>query len=213
MGEVVLILGASGTGKSTSLRNFKKGEVGIFNVGEKRLPFRNDLDIVNTSQYEVIEQAIMKNTRNAYIIDDSQFLLTRENLARAFEKGFDKFVQMALNFTQLLDICRRATSNDTIVYLLHHPEFDDYGHMKARTTGKMIDNNLGGIEGAVTITLIAQTDGEHYRFITNGMPPAKSPLGMFKDKEIDNDLKAVDAVIREYYGMAPLTKVRKKEGE
>lgn len=205
MGTVALILGASGTGKSTSLRNFRKGEIGVLNVASKRLPFRAELDTANTSDYEVIKSTLMKNTFRAYAIDDSQYLMAFENMARAYEKGYDKFVQMAVNFRTMLDVIIRGTNNDTIVYLLHHPEFDDYGHMKAKTAGKMLDTNLGGIEGMVPITLIAQTDGEHYTFITNGMPPAKTPIGMFADKEIPNDLKAVDAAIREYWNLKPLT--------
>lgn len=205
MGTVALILGASGTGKSTSLRNFRKGEIGVLNVASKRLPFRGELDTANTSDYEVIKNTLMKNTFRAYAIDDSQYLMAFENMARAYEKGYDKFVQMAVNFRTMLDVIIRGTNNDTIVYLLHHPEFDDYGHMKAKTAGKMLDTNLGGIEGMVPITLIAQTDGEHYTFITNGMPPAKTPIGMFADKEIPNDLKAVDAAIREYWNLKPLT--------
>jgi len=211
MGTVALILGASGTGKSTSLRNFRKGEIGVLNVASKRLPFRAELDTANTSDYEVIKSTLMKNTFRAYAIDDSQYLMAFENMARAYEKGYDKFVQMAVNFRTMLDVIIRGTNNDTIVYLLHHPEFDDYGHMKAKTAGKMLDTNLGGIEGMVPITLIAQTDGEHYTFITNGMPPAKTPIGMFADKEIPNDLKAVDAAIREYWNLKPLTDKTKEK--
>lgn len=211
MGTVALILGASGTGKSTSLRNFRKGEIGVLNVASKRLPFRAELDTANTSDYDVIKSTLMKNTFRAYAIDDSQYLMAFENMARAYEKGYDKFVQMAVNFRTMLDVIIRGTNNDTIVYLLHHPEFDDYGHMKAKTAGKMLDTNLGGIEGMVPITLIAQTDGEHYTFITNGMPPAKTPIGMFADKEIPNDLKAVDAAIREYWNLKPLTDKTKEK--
>lgn len=210
MGTAVLILGASGTGKSTSLRNFTKGEIGVLNVASKRLPFRGELDVANTSDYEAIKNTFLKNTFNAYAVDDCQYLMAFENMSRAYEKGYDKFVQMAVNFRTMLDIIIRGTSNDTIVYLLHHPEFDEYGHMKAKTAGKMIDTNLGGVEGMVPITLIAQTDGEHYSFITNGMPPAKSPIGMFEDKEIPNDLKAVDSAIREYWNLKPLTKGKKE---
>ena len=203
MGFCALILGASGTGKSTSLRNFKKGEIGVLNVASKPLPFRGKLDIANTSDYEAIKSTLMKNTFNAYAIDDSQYLMAFEDWSRAYEKGFDKYVQMAVNFRLLLDTVINGTSNDTIVYLLHHPEYDEFGHMKAKTVGKMLDQRLG-IEGMVPITLLAQTDGEHYKFVTNGQPPAKTPMGMFADKEIDNDLKAVDKVIREYWELKPL---------
>lgn len=206
MGFAVLILGASGTGKSTSLRNFKKGEIGVLNVGKKPLPFRGKLDVANTADYELIEKTLMKNTYNAYAIDDSQFLMVYENFAHAYEKGYDKFTKMAVNFQELLNVIINGTSNDTIVYLLHHIDFDDMGRAKAKTIGKMLDQQLP-IESAVPITLLTQTDSEKYTFITNGLPPAKSPLGMFEDKEIENDLRMVDETIRAYWELAPLRKV------
>ena len=209
MGMPVLVLGASGTGKSTSLRNFKKGEIGVLNVGKKPLPFRGKLDVANTADYEVIKQTLMKNTFNAYAIDDSQFLMVYENFAHAYERGYDKFTKMAVNFQELLEVIINGTSNDTIVYLLHHIDYDDMGRAKAKTIGKMLDQQLP-IESAVAITLLTQTDSEKYTFITNGMPPAKSPMGMFNEKEIDNDLRMVDATIREYWELAPLRNVNDK---
>ena len=209
MGFAVLILGASGTGKSTSLRNFKKGEIGVLNVGEKPLPFRGKLDVANTADYELIEKTLMKNTYNAYAIDDSQFLMVYENFAHAYEKGYDKFTKMALNFQGLLEVIKKGTSNDTIVYLLHHIDYDDMGRAKAKTIGKMLDQQLP-IESSVSITLLTQTDNEKYSFITNGFPPAKSPMGMFAEKEIDNDLRMVDETIRAYWELAPLRNVNDK---
>lgn len=209
MGFAVLILGASGTGKSASLRNFKKGEIGVLNVGKKPLPFRGKLDVANTADYELIEKTLMKNTYNAYAIDDSQFLMVYENFAHAYEKGYDKFTKMAVNFQELLNVIINGTSNDTIVYLLHHIDFDDMGRAKAKTIGKMLDQQLP-IESAVPITLLTQTDSEKYTFITNGLPPAKSPLGMFEDKEIENDLRMVDETIRAYWELAPLRNVNDK---
>lgn len=209
MGIPVLVLGASGTGKSTSLRNFKKGEIGVLNVGKKPLPFRGKLDVANTADYEVIKATLERNTFNAYAIDDSQFLMVYENFAHAYEKGYDKFTIMATHFQELLRKVLDDTDDNTIVYFLHHVDYDDFGHMKAKTIGKMLDNQLP-IESAVPITLITQTDGEKYKFITNGLPPAKSPMGMFENAEIDNDLRYVDETIREYWEMQPLRNVAEK---
>ena len=212
MGIPVLILGASGTGKSTSLRNFNKNEIGVFNVAAKPLPFRGKLDVVNTADYEVIKSTLMKNTRNAYVIDDSQYLMAFASFSRAYEKGYDKFTQFAVDFQQLLNVIINGTSNDTIVYLLHHTETDEAGHIKAKTIGKMLDQQLT-LEGLFAVVLLAKTDGEKYTFITNGFPPAKSPLGMFNEAEIENDLLYVDKTIREYWELTPLRAEPKKKKE
>lgn len=200
MGIAVLILGASGTGKSTSLRNFKKGEIGIFNVANKPLPFRSDLDVVNTVNYEQIKAALKRNSLKAYAIDDSQYLMVFEEFAKAKEAGYGKFVDMAQNFYNLVQTAIRETSDDTVVYFLHHTEVDETGRVKAKTVGKMIDSKLT-LEGLFPVVLLTGTDGTNYWFETqsDGYTTTKSPLGMFEEKRIDNDLKAVDSTIRAYW--------------
>lgn len=202
MGIAVLILGASGTGKSTSLRNFKKGEIGIFNVANKPLPFRSDLDVVNTVNYEQIKAALKRNSLKAYAIDDSQYLMVFEEFNRAKEAGYGKFTDMAQNFYQLVQTAIRETSDDTVVYFLHHTDTDENGRIKAKTVGKMIDSKLT-LEGLFPVVLLTGTDGSTYWFETqsDGYTTTKSPMNMFSEKRIDNDLKLVDRVIRDYWGL------------
>ena len=203
MGIAVLILGASGTGKSTSLRNFKKGEIGIFNVANKPLPFRsNGLDVVNSTNYEQIKASLRKNTLKTYAIDDSQYLMVFEEFNRAKESGYGKFTDMAQNFYQLVQTAIRDTTDDTVVYFLHHTEVDETGRIKAKTVGKMIDSKLT-LEGLFPVVLLTGTDGTNYWFETqsDGYTTTKSPMSMFSEKRIDNDLKKVDERIRDYWGL------------
>lgn len=201
MGIVVLVLGASGSGKSTSLRNFDPDEVGIFNVAGKPLPFRKKMKIVNNPSYMDIIKGMNAKQFKKYVIEDSQYLMAFEAFDRAKETGYGKFTDMALNFRNLIDYAIRRTPDDTIVYFLHHTELADDGRIKAKTLGKMLDNQLT-VEGLFSIVLYCQVEGNEHFFITNsdGSNPAKSPMEMFEMK-IDNDLKFVDTTIREYYGM------------
>ena len=91
MGVPVLVLGASGSGKSASLRNFEPDEIGILNVASKPLPFRKALPVVNRAKYEIIEAALKKNSRKCYVVDDSQYLMAFDGFKRAKEKNYDKF--------------------------------------------------------------------------------------------------------------------------
>lgn len=205
MGVSCLILGFSGSGKSTSLRNFERGEVGIFNIAGKPLPFRKKLDKADRCGYGIIRDSLKANKRKAYIIDDANYLMAFQNFAMARQTGYSKFTDMAVNFEQLLEAAN-ATDDDTIVYFLMHPEFDDSGRLKAKTIGKMLDNQLT-IEGMFPIVLLADRDDSGFHFITqsDGMNPVKAPMGMFDEAKIDNDLKAVDTAIRNYWEMAPLS--------
>lgn len=199
MGIPVLILGESGSGKSTSLRNFEKEEVGIFNVAGKPLPFRKKMNKVDNAGYGTILKILKNPGLKKYVIDDSQYLMAFESFDHAKETGYGKFTNMALNFRNLIDFVIRGTPGDVIVYFLHHTERGEDGRLKAKTLGKMLDNQLT-VEGLFSIVLLCQVDGTEHYFVTNsdGSNPAKSPMEMF-EMRIPNDLKMVDTAIREYW--------------
>lgn len=197
----VLVLGASGSGKSASMRNFEPDEIGIFNVAAKPLPFRKKLPLFNCSDYGKIMAAMGKSEKKVFVVDDSQFLSVFANFSRAKEVGYTKFVDMALNEYNLIQFVIQKLPADTIVFFLRHIEIEDGGRVKAKTIGKMLDQNLGGLESLFSVCLMCNTDGNEHWFETqsDGYTPAKSPIGMFPDKKIDNDLKLVTKAIRDYW--------------
>ena len=168
MGIPVFILGASGSGKSSSLRNFKANETGIFNVAAKSLPFRQKLKVINNASYDLIQIALSQFNLNCYIIDDSQYLLAFEFFDKAEEKGFDKFTQMAVRFQRLIRFCPDQTPNDCVFYFLHHSEMGGDGILKVRTIGKMLNEELT-LEGFASIVLMAMADQDGYCFVTQGL--------------------------------------------
>lgn len=203
MGVCALILGDSGSGKSTSLRNFEEGEVGIFNVMGKPLPFRKKLTKADHARYDAIIGSLRKNAMRAYVIDDAGYLMSLENFARAKETGYSKFTDMAMNFEQLIEAATQ-TDEDTVVFVMMHYDRDADGRMKPKVIGKMVEEKFV-IEGACPIVLQSTIqDGKHV-FVSkgDGFNAAKAPMDMLPDV-MDNDLKAVDAAIREYWGMRPL---------
>ena len=203
MGIPVLVLGESGSGKSTALRNFDPAEIGIFNVASKPLPFRKKMMVVNGAGYGTILKSLSNPKLKAYAIDDSQYLLAFEFFDRAQETGYGKFTELALNFRNLIQFVIMNTPPDVIVYFLHHTECRDDGVLKAKTIGKMLDEKLT-VEGLFSIVLLCQARQDKHVFVTqsSGISTAKSPMDMFPG-EIDNDLKYVDTAIREYWGLNP----------
>lgn len=196
-----MILGESGSGKSTSLRNFDIGEVGIFNVASKPLPFRKKLNKADNATYQTIAKVLDNPKLKRYVIDDSQYLMAFEMFDKAKITGYGKFTDMALNFKCLIDLVIKGTPADCIVYFLHHTQKTETG-VKAKTVGKMLDDQLT-IEGLFSIVLRTKYESGKYSFVTqtDGTDTTKSPMEMF-DKEIDNDLKFVDEKIREYWDLA-----------
>ena len=157
---------------------------------------------MNRAGYDTILKGLAKPTRKAYAIDDSQYLMAFDFFDRAKETGYQKFTDLAVSFRNLIDFVIRRTPEDVIVYFLHHTEVDETGRIKAKTVGKMIDSKLT-LEGLFPVVLLTGTDGTNYWFETqsDGYTTTKSPMNMFPEKRIDNDLKAVDAAIRDYWGL------------
>ena len=209
MGVTVMNIGPSGSGKTTGLRNFEPGEVMVFGATGKRLPFRKDLVLRPLATYREIYDELKANRFKCYVIDDSTYLMQLDNFRRAAEKGYDKYLTMAVSFETIVEAAM-ATDGDTTVYFLHHPRFDEAGSTKPQTIGKMLDNQLC-VEGLFDVIVeSAIVDGSHV-YYTNAHGIAKTPLGMFGEQVIPNDLRAVDQVIREYWGMAQLGRKANEE--
>ena len=209
MATAVLIMGESGSGKSASLRNFAPNEISVFNVTSKPLPFKQGktkIPKIDNATYTDIANALANPNKRAYVIDDAGYLLSFEMFKRANETGYSKFTDMAKNFFDMLDFINTKLPNDIIVYITMHTEDDSEMHrVKVKTIGKMLDQNLK-IEGLFSIVLRAVQTEDGYKFVTRDdmVSTAKSPIGMWEEDMIDNDLKAVDTTIREYYDMKPL---------
>ena len=215
MGIAVLVLGESGSGKTASLRNFKAEDVSVLNVASKPLLFKNTnkIKMANKATYAMIKGAVSSGRTPSYVVDDAQYLMAFESFDKVNETGYGKFTTMAKNYEDMLRYIQEDTSPNTIVYVLQHIERSEDGRIKAKTLGKMLDSQLT-IEGLFTIVLLAQTDGRRHYFSTqsDGTTPCKSPMGMFDEMEIDNDLKLVDDKIREYYDIQ-VKSTNKKENK
>lgn len=201
----VLVLGSSGSGKSTALRNLPPEYVEVLNVAGKPLPFRGQLPSKNFVSYDDIHKAFRQDGYPIYVVDDSQYLMAFEGFDKANEKGYDKFTHMAVHFKEMITDWIRELPDHTIVYFLHHTEIGDDQRIKPKTLGKMLDSQLV-VEGLFSIVLLTWSEAGNHFFVTNsdGSSCAKTPMGMFEDETIDNDLALVDRTIREYYGWPAL---------
>lgn len=225
-GMGVLLMGASGSGKSTSLRNLPAEETAIINITNKPMPFRNkdnkkivclkDIEAKDYDElYKKIIQAIKGTSKRIVVVDDSSYMMSFENFEKATNKGYDKFTTMAKNY---YDLIKSAISCDgeKIVYIITHEEIDDVNQLyRPKTIGKMLSNQLV-IEGLFSIVLRSVYKNGEYIFQTqnDGTSVCKSPLEMFEQKEMPNDLYEVDKLIREYYGFKPISeKLEESEGK
>ena len=197
----ILLIGKSGSGKSTSLRNFKKDEVAVINVLGKPLPFRSDIKAVKLDDYTNILNQIKLTKKDVIVIDDANYLITNEFMKNSSIKGYDKYNEMANHFFELINGIKNIEGGKT-VYLIMHEDVDDNGNVKPKTIGKLLDEKVN-IQGMFTICIRAMFENGKYifRLKTNGQDCVKTPFGMFDTDEMDNDLKAFDNVVREYYSL------------
>lgn len=201
MAILCMLYGQSGTGKSTSLRNFKEDELAVINVSGKPLPFRTKLKTYNTDNYQKIMNAMKQTERKSIVIDDATYLMVNEFMRTAKQTGYQKYTDMACSFNNLIDFAA-TLPDDVIVYFMGHSDQADDGREHFKTIGKMLDNYVT-LEGKFTIVLKTVVQDGKYMFSTqnNGQDTVKSPMGLFNENLIDNDLKFVDNAIREYWGI------------
>ncbi len=211
MATCVMLIGKSGSGKSSSMRNFSHDELALINVNKKPLPFKGSFDsTLETTQYDPIMKAIGQTQKKAIVIDDAGYLITNQFMSgHRDNKGnavFELYNSLADNFYSLIKFCLERVDKDKVVYFVMHEDKNDFGETKPKTIGKLLDEKVC-IEGLFTIVLRAECEDGQYVFHTktDGLDVTKSPIGMFEDEKIENDLKEVDKKIREYYELAPLT--------
>ena len=195
----ILLIGKSGSGKSTSLRNFKKDEIAVVNVLGKPLPFKTDINAPKCDNYDTILKSIAKTERKTIVIDDANYLITNEFMNKTSVKGFDKYNELANNFWNLINGIKNIEGGKT-VYLIMHEDTDENGNVKPKTIGKLLDDKVN-IQGMFTICIRSMFENGNYifRLKTNGQDCVKTPFGMFNEESMENDLKEFDKVVREYY--------------
>ena len=224
MAQSVLVIADSGTGKSTAIRTLDPKETFIINIANKPLPFKGwkanytmiskdnptgNMTSASTAAgiIKAMQHVNDKLTNiKTLIVDDWQYMSSFEYFDRCNEKGYDKFVQIAANIAQVAKMPKDMRDDLTIFFMTHSEESTDingYRRVKAKTIGKMIDNTLT-LEGLFSIVLFGRIkkteDNLEYGFdtVNNGENTCKTPMGMFKDSFIDNDLQLVKDCIAEY---------------
>ena len=219
--KLIGIVGATGTGKSTSIKHLDSTETYIINVAKKELPFKGSEKLYNAENknYKEVDD-ITEITRllktisekaphiKNVIIEDSNYMMAFRMADKAAEIGFAKFTILAKDMVDLFRETRKLRDDLKIFYFTHPETIEDSGEIigyKMKTSGKMLDNQIV-LEGLFTIclyTLVEEAkDGTTtYSFVTNRFKkfPAKSPDGMFKDVKIPNNLQTVVNTIDEYY--------------
>ncbi len=209
MSVAIMILGKSGTGKSTSLRNLNPSETLLIQCIKKPLPFKStgwkirenlkDIgNVIQTDNHALIEKIMQSSPHKIIVIDDYQAVLVNELMSRSSERGYDKFTDIAKGAWNIFNTAG-SLAHDRRVYLLAHTQTDDMGNVSMKTVGKMVDQTLVP-EGFFTIVLRTEIINGNYMFSTqtNGQDCCKSPIGMF-DMHIENDLATVDSKIVEFY--------------
>lgn len=209
-----LILGNSGSGKSTSLRNLDPAKTLVIQCIKKPLPFRapgwkvrenlrSDGNVIRTDDPALIEKIMRNSPHEIVVIDDYQAVMVNELMARSAERGYEKFTDIGKNAWNIFRAAGDLAEHRR-VYILAHTQTDDFGAVRMKTVGKMVDQTLVP-EGFFTTVLRTEVTNGVYQFSTqtNGQDCVKSPIGLFADRHIDNDLAMVDAAICKYFDLTP----------
>ena len=207
MATPVLIIGKSGSGKSTSMRNCQNNDFNLIRVLNKPLPFKGKVNGWFSDDYQQIMKLLIASKADSIVIDDAGYLITNHFMRGHSSAGkgngvFSLYNDIGDYFWNLIQFIVTKVPENKIVYIIMHEEKDEAGEVKPKTIGKLLDEKVC-IEGMFTIVLRCIEEGGKHLFVTQASQGAvsKSPIGMFEDLTIDNDLLLVDRKIREYYGL------------
>lgn len=199
MAQLTFILGKSGTGKSTSLRNFKKEDgIGYITATGKALPFKTDVPQMHAKSYPDLLNAIAKSKAEVMVIDDFNYFMSFEEFEKIGVTGYAKFGQMAQNVVSVINAITKKDGNQRF-YIMAHSEDSEEGLLKLKTTGKMVTEKFvpEGLTNQVIET--ALIDGEFVFKVKTDGRGIKTPLGMMDTETLPNDLKELDHKIKEFY--------------
>lgn len=203
MAQKVLIMGESGTGKSTSLRNCDPAITAVINPVGKPLPFKNHFETLDnvTDAREIIKymKEQVKAGKKLIVVDDFQYILAIPYMNRIKETGWDKYNDFGANYFEIIDVCKDLPDDVVVAYMTHLETLDN-GLTTVKLIGKLLREKIT-IEGLFTIVLRTGVYEAKYYFYTqnSGKDTVKSPLGMFQNYAIDNDLNYVYDKIKNYY--------------
>ena len=176
------------------------------NVERKVLPFKGNFKYtLLTEDVSVIIDQLQKMPCKTAVIDDTTYIMSNTFMRRhrnmRGNAQFDLYNDIADGMWNLFQAIKQLPY-DVIVYVILHEDTNDYGDVKIRTIGKLLDSKVP-LEGIVTICLrCMSSDGKHFFSTTSdGSDITKSPEQMWDSDKIDNDLKMVDSTIREFYGL------------
>ncbi len=205
MATPILIIGKSGSGKSTSMRNCAGNEDwNLIRVLDKPLPFKGKVNGWATDDYQTLMKCLASSKARNIVIDDAGYLITNHFMRGHSSCGAGNGVFTLYNnigdyFWNLIQFIIKLPA-DKIVYVMMHEDKNDFGDIKPKTIGKLLDEKVC-IEGMFTIVLRCIEESGKHLFITQSADGAvsKSPMGMFEELTIDNDLLLIEKAVREYY--------------
>ena len=223
MANALLVIGKSGSGKSTSIRNLDPKRTFLINAIGKELPFPGHRgmytpwvsatgrgNMLSTHDPLLIQKALKTipvkcPEVTTIIIDDLQYMMSFELMARAKEKGYEKYTEIAYNTFNVIRTAQELPPHLTVIFLSHSEIETENGVQmtKVKTVGKMLDSQIV-LEGLFTVVLYAVAEMENkvirHHFITqsDGTTTCKSPMGMFPSLRIDNDLAQVLNYMNKY---------------
>lgn len=205
MAQMLLVMGESGTGKSTSMRNCDPSTTAVVNPVGKPLPFKGSgkFEMLNSvTDARKITKWMKEQTatgKKLLVVDDFQYILSVPYMNRIKENGWDKWNDFGANYFEIIEVCKELP-DDVVVAYMTHTETLENGVTTIKLIGKLLREKIT-IEGLFTIVLrTGVSEGKYYFYTQNsGKDTVKSPMGMFPAYAIDNDLNYVGDKIRNFY--------------
>lgn len=215
MARVIGLIGESGSGKTTAMRNLNPASTFYIDCDKKGLSWKGWREQYNKDRdnYRALDDQSLVlqifrfiNTKEKYkhikviVVDTLNGIMVADEMRRMKEKGYDKWQDLAIAVYDIIDTALTMRDDLTIIFVAHsQTERDDSGYMftRMKTSGKKLDKIV--LESKMTTVLYAESkDGEYILHTRSDKSTAKTPMGAFEQDEIPNDMAEVLKVLEEY---------------
>ena len=214
MSKLICVMGESGSGKTTSMRNLDPATTYYIDCDGKGLAWKGwrkqynkeNKNFGSTRDIQAITNLIVnisakKPNVKVIVIDTLNTCMVDKEVKGMKESGYGKWIDLTQFVWDLIETAGKQRDDLTVIFIMHSEMVrDDFGYTftRVKTNGrkleKLVPESLFG-----TVLLAKKTDEDKYVFETQAKnSTAKSPMGAFETFEIDNDMAEVLKALEDY---------------
>ena len=210
MSKAIMIIGTSGSGKTTSLEKLDPKQTFYIDADGKGLSWKGWRQQYNKENknyfrcdapeqiFSLMQQIDEKQKQIKFlVIDTLNGCMVADEMRRSKEKTYDKWMDLAQSVYGIVDYANKMREDLTVI-LVGHTQTSEDGFTCMLTNGRKLNKIC--LESKMTTVLLSRiNENGEYVFETRAKnSTAKTPRGAFDVDEIPNDITIVIDALKDF---------------